>query len=103
MVGEYFDSKILNSKWTPPAINVAIPNSNSIEEYQSALMKIEANDSKPEIFGLSPTSSVSRNIAICRNLLKDLRKTYFNIDDSENYEKRIRPLMLMWRKFVNAS
>jgi hypothetical protein len=66
-------------------------------------MKIEGDDSKPEMFGLSPTSSVSRNITVCRNLLKDLRKTHFNIDDSENYDKRIRPLLIIWKKFKNVS
>lgn len=103
LVNEYFDSKIMTGKWTPKSLNIAIPNSSSFEEYQSVLMKIESNDSKPEMFGLSPASSVSRNITFCRNLLKNLRKVYFNIDDSENYEKRIKPLMGLWRKYMNVS
>jgi hypothetical protein len=102
MIHDYFDTKVMNAKWTPKSFNISIPNANNIEEYQSALMKMDANDSKPEMFGLSSTSSVSRNITICRNLLKDLRKIHFNIDDSENYEKRIKPLMIMWKKFVNV-
>lgn len=93
----------MSAKWIPKNFNVVIPNANNIEEYQNALMKIEGNDSKPDMFGLSPSSSTSRNITICRNLLKELRKTYFNIDDSENYEKRIRPLLNMWKKFKNVS
>ena len=102
-MNEYFDAKILNSKWTPKFFNVSIPNSNNLEEYQNVLMKLDASDSNPEIFGLSSASAVSRNITICRNLLKNLRKIYFNIDDSENYEKRIRPLIAMWRKAKNVS
>lgn len=102
MINEYFDAKVMNAKWIPKSFNITIPNANNIEEYQNALMKLDGNDSKPELFGLSPTSSVSRNITICRNLLKDLRKIYFNIDDSENYEKRIKPLMIMWKKFINV-
>lgn len=93
----------MNAKWTPKFFNITIPNANSIEEYQNALMNIERDDSNPEMFGLSPASSVSRNITVCRNLLKNLRKTHFNIDDSENYEKRIRPLLVMWKKFKNVS
>lgn len=102
LVNEYFDSKIMTGKWVPKSLNIAIPNSSSFEEYQNVLMKMESNDSKPEIFGLSPASSVSRNITFCRNLLKNLRKIYFNIDDSENYEKRVKPLMVLWRKYSNV-
>lgn len=93
----------MNAKWTPKYFNITLPNANNIEEYQNVLMKIEGDDSKPELFGLSSTSSASRSIAICRNLLKDLRKIHFNIDDTENYEKRIRPLLVMWKKFKNVS
>lgn len=103
MINEYFDTKVMNAKWTPKSFNITIPNANSVEEYQNALMKMEGNDTKPEMFGLSSASSISRNITICRNLLKDLRKVHFNIDDSENYEKRIKPLMIMWKKFMNVS
>lgn len=92
----------MNTKWTPKFLNISIPNANNIEEYQNYLMKIEGDD-KPEMFGLSPSSSVSRNISVCRNLLKNLRKIYFNIDDSGNYEKRIKPLLVMWKKFKNVS
>lgn len=87
----------------PKSLNITIPNSNNFEEYQNVLMKIDSNDAKPEMFGLSPASSVSRNITFCRNLLKNLRKIYFNIDDSENYEKRIKPLMILWKKSLNVS
>lgn len=93
----------MNAKWIPKSLNISIPNSNNYEEYQNVLMKIDGNDSKPEMFGLSSASSVSRNIIICRNLLKDLRKTYFNIDESENYDKRIRPLISLWRKSLHVS
>lgn len=103
MINEYFDAKVMNAKWTPKSFNIAIPNANSVEEYQNALMKMEGSDTKPEMFGLSSASSISRNITICRNLLKDLRKVHFNIDESENYEKRIKPLMIMWKKFMNVS
>jgi len=103
MINEYFDIKVMNTKWTPKSFNINIPNANSVEEYQSALMKMEGNEAKPEMFGLSSASSISRNITICRNLLKDLRKVHFNIDESENYEKRIKPLMIMWKKFMNVS
>lgn len=103
MINEYFDNKIMNAKWTPKSLNIAIPNSSSFEEYQNVLMKIEGSDTKPEMFGLSPASSVSRNITFCRNLLKNLRKIYFNIDDSENYEKRVKPLVGLWRKYLTVS
>lgn len=93
----------MTPKWTPKSLNIAIPNSSSFEEYQNILMKIDSNDSKPEMFGLSAASSVARNITFCRNLLKNLRKIYFNIDDSENYDKRIRPLMSLWKKSLNVS
>lgn len=94
----------MNPKWNPKSLtNVTIPNSSNFEEYQNVLMKIESNETKPEIFGLSAASSVTRNITFCRNLLKNLRKIYFNIDDSENYEKRVRPLMSVWKKYFNVS
>lgn len=93
----------MNAKWSPKSLNVMIPNSASFEEYQNVLMKIESNETKPEIFGLSSASSVSRNITFCRNLLKNLRKIHFNIDDSENYEKRIKPLIALWRKSSTVS
>lgn len=92
----------MNTKWTPKSLNVTIPNSSSYEEYQSVLMKIDSNDTKPEMFGMSAASTVTRNITFCRNLLKSLRKIHFNIDDSENYEKRIKPLMNLWRKSLNV-
>ena len=88
----------MTSKWTPKSLNIAIPNSSSFEEYQNILMKMDTNELKPEMFGLSSTSSVTRNITFCRNLLKNLRKIHFNIDDSENYEKRVRPLLSLWKK-----
>lgn len=93
----------MNAKWIPKSLNVSIPNSSNFEEYQNVLMKIEAIETKPEIFGLSPTSSVTRNITFCRNLLKNLRKIYFNIDESENYEKRVKPLMSLWKKYSSVS
>lgn len=93
----------MTGKWTPKSLNIAIPNSSNFEEYQNVLMKMESNDSKPEMFGLSPASSISRNITFCRNLLKNLRKIYFNIDDSENYEKRVKPLMSLWKKSMIVS
>ena len=93
----------MTGKWTPKSLNIAIPNSSNYDEYLNVLMKIESNDSKPEMFGLSPASSVTRNITFCRNLLKNLRKVHFNIDESENYEKRVRPLMVLWRKYLNVS
>lgn len=102
MIDEYFDTKVMNPKWIPKSFNITIPNANSVEEYQNALMKMEGNDSKPEMFGLSSASSVSRNITICRNLLKDLRKVHFNIDESENYEKRMKPLIITWKKFISV-
>lgn len=102
-MNEYFDNKVMNAKWIPKSLNVVIPNSSSFEEYQNVLMKIESNDTKPEMFGLSSVSSISRNIAFCRNILKNLRKVYFNIDDTENYEKRIKPLISFWRKSLSVS
>ena len=69
-----------------------------LQDYQNTFMKMDSDDTNPETFGISSSSTISRNMLFCRNLLKDLRKTYFNIDDSENYEKRIRPLVNLWKK-----
>lgn len=95
---EYIDVKIMNAKWTPKPLNVAFPNHNNIDDYQNILLRAENMESKPEMFGLSPASSISRNIIVCRNILKDLRKIYFNIDECDNYDKRIKPLIILWRK-----
>lgn len=103
MVDEYFDNKIMNTKWIPKSLNVFIPNSSNYEEYQNALMKADLNDAHPEILGLSSNSSITRNITFCRNMLKSLRKTYFNIDDSENFEKRLKPLISLWKKYSSVS
>ena len=92
----------MNPKWAPKSLNIVIPNSSNFEEYQNVIIKMDSNDAKPETFGLSSSSSVARNITFCRNLWKNLRKTYFNIDDSENYEKRIKPLLSLWRKSLNV-
>jgi dynein heavy chain 2 len=102
LIDEYFDIKILNAKWAPKPFNVSLSNWNNFDDYYNSFIKMENFDSRPEMFGLSSLSSVSRNITACRNLLKDMRKIYFNIDDSENYDKRIKPLINLWRKLANV-
>jgi hypothetical protein len=86
-------------KWNPRFLNVNIPTSSRLEDYQNLVMKVE---STPEMLGLSHTSIIAKNIMTCRNLLKDLRKTHINTDDTLSLERRVRPLMILWKKSVQV-
>lgn len=89
----------MSTKWTPRFLNINIPNTNRLDDYQSAFMKIEA---KHENLGLSQTSIITKNMISCRNLLKNLRKQHVNVDDTSNLEKRIKPLAIMWKKLIQV-
>lgn len=57
----------------------------------------------PEIIGLSPSTNISKDLIFCRNLLKDLRSKYFNVEEGQNYDKRIKPILNLWKKLVSVT
>ena len=51
LIKEYFDEKILTSKWTPVHLNVSFPNSNHLEDYVKIVEQLPDSDS-PQIYGI---------------------------------------------------
>lgn len=46
---------------------------------------------------------MSKDLLFCRNLLRDLRSKYFNVEEGPNYEKRIKPILNLWKKLVSVT
>lgn len=57
-----------------------------------------ADNIKPDTFGLSNLTNLSKDLIFCRNLLKELRSSYFHINDNGNFDKRVKPIMSLWKK-----
>lgn len=70
----FFDENVFTSKWMPLGLNISLPSATTknIQEYYDAIDKIPDNDI-PEIFGLSPLTNLSRNITLCKDIVKALR------------------------------
>ncbi|XP_059611101.1 cytoplasmic dynein 2 heavy chain 1 [Phlebotomus argentipes] len=99
---DFFGDALLTSRWIPPNFTKPAPQSTSIQDYYNFIHGLTDADD-PELFGLAATTNVSRDLLYCRNLLKHLRSTYYKIDDQENLEKRIRPILATWKKLVSGS
>lgn len=99
---DYFDNSTMSHRWSPPNLKLIIPQTNKIQDYYSIINQMGEIDS-PENFGLSLTSNVSRDLLLCRNLLKQLRSSYFNTNEQGNFEKRIKPIFSLWKKLTNGT
>lgn len=99
---EFFDANILNSRWSPLDLPIVLTNSSDINDYATIINSLPDGEN-PEILGLSTTTNISKDIIFCRNLLRDLRSKYFNIEESQSYEKRIKPILNLWKKLVSVT
>ncbi|GAB0096653.1 Cytoplasmic dynein 2 heavy chain 1 [Sergentomyia squamirostris] len=99
---DFFSDTLLTSRWIPPNFAKPLPQSINLQDYYGFVHSLRDSDD-PELFGLAATTNVSRDLLFCRNLLKHLRSTYYKIDDQENLEKRIRPILVTWKKLVSGS
>lgn len=122
---EFFSDKTMTTLWSPLEFKISIPLSQNIQDYINALYHLPDIDN-PESFGLSSVTILIRDTIRCRNILKQLRRNYtlslinfffftnsdlfliFHIDseltsDMVNYEKRIKPILSLWRKLNEVS
>lgn len=98
---DFFDSKVLNAKWSPLDFNIIVPQTNRIQDYFGMATQLP-DTTQPEMFGLSKLTNLSKDLIFCRNLLKDLRSSYFHVKDNENFEKRVRPILSLWKKLIQV-
>lgn len=71
---EFFEPNITSKQWSPLQMRLSLPQSQNLQDYLNAIAQLP-DDERPDILGLSPTTDVSRNLIVCRNLLKKLRST----------------------------
>lgn len=71
---EFFEAKTMSKQWSPLQMRMTLPQSQNLQDYINAVAHLP-DDERPDILGLSPTTNVSRNLIVCRNLLKRLRST----------------------------
>ncbi|XP_055390537.1 cytoplasmic dynein 2 heavy chain 1 [Condylostylus longicornis] len=98
----FFTDKIMENRWSPLQLKFQIPNSIRIQDYEEMLDRFKDRDD-PEDFGLSPISDVFRNISFCKEILHNLRNSYFKKkgERTETYEKRIKPILGLWKKLAS--
>ncbi|XP_055534643.1 cytoplasmic dynein 2 heavy chain 1 [Wyeomyia smithii] len=102
LLREFFDEKIMTSRWQPMFMNVSFPNSNHLEDYVKAVDQLPDADS-PTLYGIPISTNASRDIIFCRNTLKELRRMYFSSSSAQNYEKRFRPIFNLWSKLMSGT
>ncbi|CAD7084661.1 unnamed protein product [Hermetia illucens] len=96
---EFFQDAVMSNRWSPLDLKVVIPTSTNIEDYYEAIEQISDVDN-PEQFGLSALSNISRDMNACKNAIKTLRSAYFQNEDQQSLEKRIRPILNQWKKLA---
>jgi dynein heavy chain 2, cytosolic len=99
---DFFDVKIMSARWNPFAAAITIPNSNNLDDYQMAMEKLPDFDS-PQLYGLPASTNISKDVIFCRNLLKTLRSKYMEDDSGFDFERRLKPILTMWRKLTAVS
>ncbi|XP_001847712.2 cytoplasmic dynein 2 heavy chain 1 [Culex quinquefasciatus] len=102
LLREFFDEKIMTSRWQPMFMNVSFPNSNHLEDYLKVVEQLPDTDT-PNLYGIPASTNASRDVIFCRNTLKELRQSYFSGGSVQNYEKRIKPIINLWNKLMNAT
>lgn len=75
---DFFSDKIMTNTWSPLEFKLSIPLSYNIQDYINALHRLPDSDT-PEMFGLSAVTILIKDTIMCRNILKQLRRTYKNI------------------------
>lgn len=98
----FFNNESLSNKWSPIDLGINIPTTGNIQEYLNTIQKFSDVD-KPEIFGLSSQSNVTRDLAQGKQLISVLRAEYFKSNDAEKLEKRVRPILSLWKKLAAVS
>lgn len=98
----FFNNECLSNKWSPIDLGVNIPTTGNIQEYLNTIQKF-ADVDKPEMFGLSLQSNVNRELSQGKQLISVLRAEYFKSNDVEKLEKRVRPILSLWKKLASVS
>ncbi|XP_055916348.1 cytoplasmic dynein 2 heavy chain 1 [Eupeodes corollae] len=99
---EFFTSDSTSNRWSPLNLKTTIPTTVNVQEYVNAVMKFPDSD-EPDTFKLSPHSNVSRDIIFSRNIIKALRTAYYQNDENSRMDKRIRPILMVWKKLAGKS
>lgn len=127
---EFFNDKMMTNSWSPLELKCPIPLSYNVQDYLNALFRLPDTDN-PETFGLSSVTVLIRDTIMCRNILKQLRRNFrffsisrfsfslfFNFHvsdfivlildselsmDTRNFDKRIKPILGLWRKLNEVS
>ncbi|XP_055594856.1 cytoplasmic dynein 2 heavy chain 1 [Uranotaenia lowii] len=102
LLREFYDEKIMNSRWQPMFIGVSFPNSNHLEDYLKVIEQLPDTDS-PALYGIPASTNSSRDIIFCRNTLKVLRQKYFSGGSVQNFDKRIKPIIALWNKLMSGT
>ncbi|XP_062711545.1 cytoplasmic dynein 2 heavy chain 1 [Aedes albopictus] len=102
LLREMFDEKIMASRWQPMFANVSFPNSNHLDDYVKAVDQLPDTDT-PTMYGIPVSTNASRDVIFCRNTLKDLRQKYFSGGSTQNYEKRVKPIINLWGKLMTGT
>ncbi|XP_053685293.1 cytoplasmic dynein 2 heavy chain 1 [Sabethes cyaneus] len=102
LLREFFDERIMTSRWQPMFMNVSFPNSNHLEDYVKVVDQLPEADT-PTLYGIPISTNASRDVLFCRNTLKELRQMYFSSSNAQNYEKRFKPIFNLWNKLMNGT
>ena len=69
---EFFSNSSMNSYWQPLQMKLVVPQSQNLQDYLSAIAQLPDAET-PENLGLSASTNLSKDLIICRNILKQLR------------------------------
>lgn len=105
---DFFNKSVLSSSWSIKTLMRSqlkpVPHSTRLADYHKYLNENFSDTlNEPENFGLAKATTVAKDIAICRQLLKQLRHNYFQTNDHDNLEKRLRPLLSLWKSLRGVS
>ncbi|XP_058460067.1 cytoplasmic dynein 2 heavy chain 1 [Malaya genurostris] len=102
LLREFFDEKIMTSRWKPMFMNISFPNSNHLDDYVKVLDQLPDTETS-SLYGIPLSTNASRDVIFCRNTLKELRQMYFSSASAKNCEKRVKPIIVLWNKLMNGT
>ncbi len=78
LLKQFFGEHVLSNNWSPLQFKILIPQSSNIMDYSNAISRL-ADVEVPDIFGLSTSTNISKDLLFCRNLLKRLKSKYISM------------------------
>lgn len=72
----YFSEKTLTTNWSPLQKQLTLPISNNIQDYSDAFHQLPKTTG-PEVLGLSSTTTLTKDTEMCKNILKRLRRKFY--------------------------